>query len=132
MPVRPIDTILVDEQTAVTTELQSVVRSSSSEDRLRLTGIEVLGFIAVKVVIPIACGFVSRLLYEKYKDIQTGSQAERARKELLTADAGEVMNEQAMKVELVEMLTKEGLGRDKAERLIDNSVTRMKGRLLNR
>jgi hypothetical protein len=41
------------------------------EPVLELTGLEVLAFIGAKVAIPIVVSFVSRSLYDKYKDINS-------------------------------------------------------------
>jgi type III secretory pathway component EscU len=60
------------------------VMTTTGNDRgLNLTGVEVLGFLALKVLVPVACAFVKDLLYNEYKNLKTRKAANEAKRHLL-------------------------------------------------
>ena len=76
--------------------MNEALQSEPHGEGLKLTGLEVLGFLGLKIVIPICCGLVSRALFDKYKDLQTTKKAELAMQELLSQeDATRTANDAA-------------------------------------
>jgi hypothetical protein len=109
--------------------LRDLNEQNQNSERLKLTGLEIIGFLGAKLVIPIVSGFISRILYDKYKDMQTNSQAEEARKELLINQGVEnkdLVDEETMIRELSERLVAEGYSQEDAHRIVSESVKRIK------
>jgi hypothetical protein len=113
--------------------LRDLNEQNQNSERLKLTGLEIIGFLGAKLVIPIVSGFISRILYDKYKDMQTNSQAEEARKELLINQGVEnkdLVDEETMIRELSERLVAEGYSQEDAHRIVSESVKRIKQKFL--
>jgi hypothetical protein len=109
--------------------LRDLNERNQNSERLKLTGLEIIGFLGAKLVIPIVSGFISRILYDKYKDMQTNSQAEEARKEILINQGVEnkdIVDEGIMIQELSKRLVDEGYSQENAHRIVSESVGRIK------
>lgn len=61
----------------------NALNSGATGKGLNLTGIEVIGFLAVKILVPIVSAFVKDVLYEQYKKLTTRGAAEEAKHQLL-------------------------------------------------
>jgi hypothetical protein len=100
----------------------------SGAEGLKLVGTLVAGFIATKVLLPVLCGFTSRFLYDRYKDIQVTSQAERAREDLLTAkpinDSDRVASE-VLEREMTEKLMQDGLNEHRARTIVIDLIRKV-------
>jgi hypothetical protein len=66
-----------------TKALQLALASESDDEALKLTGLEVLAFIGLKIALPILTSFAKDAIYNKYKAIKTKKEAEAAKVELL-------------------------------------------------
>ena len=124
--------ILTEEESATVQDLRESFQSQEEKNRLKITGLEpIILFLATKVVVPIVSGFVSRALYNQYKDIQTESKAREAKKRLVTTvvKSGEEVDEKVMQVELAAILTQEGIPEELARRVIDRTIYRVKSRI---
>lgn len=112
--------------------MRGLYQSQGEVDQLQLTGLELLGFLAVKVVIPIACSLVGRILYDKYKDLQTDSQAQKAREEIVSSQnlayEGEPVGEQLVIQEVSAILVSEGISKEHAQRIVSESYNRIRGK----
>lgn len=121
-----IEAILGEEIAEVTAKLQQANTIDEAEEGSNLTGIEVLVFLAGKVVVPIFCGFVSRVLYEKYADLSTKVELDEA-KAALTEGASspvETIPVERVRVDAVQRLTTEGVPQDVAEGIVDEVIFR--------
>lgn len=118
---------LIDAQSQLTTkDLEALSMGSSGESGLRLTGLEVLGFIAVKAVIPIITGFVSREAWERWNKIRTKKEAARAEAELAGEPLTSPQVEPRMMVDsAILALVDEGIPRERAEELADSIYERV-------
>jgi hypothetical protein len=69
-------------EAATKTMLRNALEEKDRTGALGLTGIEVLVFLAAKVVVPIVCSFISSVLFNKYKDADTKRELAKARAEI--------------------------------------------------
>jgi len=113
------------EEEAVTDELATALGIPQGRESLKLTGMEFLGFLAAKIVIPITCGFVSRVLYDKYKDLKK-TDVEAARQELTYTEIqpSEAVNESVLCEEVTNHLAAEGLPEPDARRIVKRTIER--------
>ncbi len=104
---------------------------TSGDSALGLTGIEVLTFLAGKIVVPVLCACARDALYKAWKHIGTKADLEAAKK----AVSGEtVYSQMAVPVEtvaadLVEELRAEGVSREKAERVVALTISEVRGKI---
>jgi hypothetical protein len=101
------------------------------EERLKLTGLEILAFVGVKIALPIFCGLVSRVLYDAYKDFQTRSKAENALRELLEKQGldSEVVSDNEILKDAMTRLVDEGVDEEKAKEIAAQALIRIKRKL---
>ena len=59
--------------------LRDALEQKDRTGSLGLTGIEVLVFMAAKIVVPIVCSFISSVLFNKYKNAETKRELAEAR-----------------------------------------------------
>jgi hypothetical protein len=98
---------------------------------LKLTGLEIVGFLAVKVLIPIVCAFVKDVLYQKYKDLNTKKAAAEAKEQLLLA-AGPFslhIDRYTLVREVSQSLTTEGVPAALAQQIVEQTLTRVEKEL---
>jgi hypothetical protein len=100
---------------------------------LGLMGLEiVVVWIATKVVVPVACSIVSRVLYDRFKGLKTPIEAAQATAALGEA-AAEGLRDPAEKAvvlrELTEELVHEGVDRTLSLALIESAHDSLKSRL---
>ena len=79
---RKIDEAFLDKTQELVSHDLSELDAGKSKG-LKLTGLEILGFLAAKVLVPVVCAFVKDVLYQKYKDFKTNKAVTEARQELL-------------------------------------------------
>ena len=122
---------LLNEVTAsVENDLTQAAPEVSRGSSAHLTGLELMGFLALKVVLPIACGLVSRSIYDLYKHMQTKKQAAEAEKELLAKNApADPVDEATIQKDISEMLVREGLSESKATEVVQRALAQLKARL---
>ena len=122
---------LLNEVTAsVENELTQAAPEISRGSRAHLTGLEIMGFLALKVVLPIACGLVSRALYDLYKNMQTEKQAAEAKKELLAKDVpADPVDTATIQKDISDMLVREGLSESHASEVVQRAIAQMKIKL---
>lgn len=104
----------------------------STGDGLKLVGTLVAGFIATKVLLPILCGFTSRWLYDRYKDMQVTSQAKKAREELLSAKPvsdSERVAPELMEREMTEKLMQDGMEEAPARTIVRGCIRKVAERI---
>lgn len=120
---------LQEEEAAVEAQLQDLLSTSETDGALKLTGLEILGFLACKIVLPIACSFVGRVLYDKYKSMCVASQAAEARETVEKAvTTKDTVDEQTVIEELTSELTKEGVPEEVARQAVTDTYRRMEQR----
>jgi hypothetical protein len=119
---------LLAEEKVAQRRIQETAQSSKKGTGLNMPGLEtVVIFIAVKVVVPIVSGFLSRVLYDKYSNIQTNSDAEKARKAILaTEPQADTVDEKTMQEEVSKKLTEEGLPADLAKKIVSDTIQDVK------
>jgi hypothetical protein len=119
---------LLAEEKVAQRRIQETAESSKKGTGLNMPGLEtVVIFIAAKVVVPIVCGFLSRALYDKYSNIQTNSDAEKARKAILaTEPQADTVDEKTMQEEVSKTLTEEGLPADLAKKIVSDTIQDVK------
>jgi hypothetical protein len=122
-------TQIVEAETALLE--RELEEDATASDGLKLTGLEILAFIAVKVAIPIVCSFVSRELWERYERIRTHSQAQEARSELaqVQISASPGIDEDIVLAAVVESLVAEGVSPGDASRIALKSYKRLQAQL---
>jgi hypothetical protein len=74
--------IVAAHEEATKTMLRNALEEKDRTGSLGLTGVEVLIFLAAKVVVPIVCSFISSVLFNKYKDAETKRELATARTEI--------------------------------------------------
>lgn len=97
-------------------------RGDSTKEYLRLTGLEVLGWIAVKVALPIVIGMIRQELYDKYKKLKNKQEADAARRDLLDGTARTVVHnakKDALVAEAAASLQEEGIAPERARAIAD-------------
>jgi hypothetical protein len=120
--------MLEEEEEATGRELNEAL-DSSDDSGLKVLDVAILGFLAVKVVLPIATGFVGRELWERYNRIRTRRQAEEARRDLAGAKlTAAVVEEDDVIAGVVESLREEGVSPEDAERFARRAYERMRKR----
>lgn len=120
---------LEQEGGAVEAQLRDLLPTDETENELKLTGLEILGFLAAKIVVSIACSFVGRVIYDKYKNMQVNAQADQARKELEGAVAEEeAVEENTVIHDLTTVLKHEGVAEQVARQTVTDTYRRMKQR----
>ncbi len=108
--------------------------ASQDKDTLKLTGLDdIVIFLASRVVLPIAASFTSRVLYDKYKNMQTMSQAEQARQEIVTQPMGnqDLIDKQLVIEEISMKLLEEGISEIQAREIVAQVYTRLEQRYLD-
>jgi hypothetical protein len=122
----PID----EEREKVIRDLGEALGRDDRGDELQLTGAEVLGFLAVKVVVPVVASFVSRELWERYNRMRTRSKAKEAEAELKgMVPAVPAVDEPDVVSAIVDSLRDEGVPGDVAERVALDAYARFANRL---
>lgn len=74
--------IVAAHEAATRTMLRDALQEKDRTGALGLTGIEVLIFLAAKIVVPIVCSFISSVLFNKYKNAETKRELATARAEI--------------------------------------------------
>lgn len=99
-------------------------RATAKDKGLNLPGAEIVViFLAGKVVLPIICGMISRVLYDKFKNIQTKSDADAARKAIAQASAqNEPVDRATIQKEVTKSLADEGLPPVVAEKIVKETM----------
>jgi hypothetical protein len=99
-------------------------RATAKDKDLKLPGAEVVAlFLAGKVVLPIICGMISRVLYDKFKNIQTKSDADAARKAIVQAPAQDKpVDRGTIQTEVTKSLVDEGLPPAAAEKIVKETI----------
>lgn len=69
-------------EAATKTMLRDALQQKDRTGSLGLTGIEVLVFMAAKIVVPIVCSFISSVLFNKYKNSETKRELAEAKAEI--------------------------------------------------
>lgn len=116
-----------DEAAAVRTAVNEALQAESGGEGLKLTGLEVLGFLGLKIVIPICCGLVSRALFDKYKDVQTVKKAELAMQELLNQqDTADQVSDDEILNHTIGRLIDEGVPKARARAIAQETLKRIK------
>jgi hypothetical protein len=121
--------VIDTEREEVTRELGEAL-GGSGEGQLELTGAEVLGFLALKVAVPVVASFISRELWERYNRMRTRAQARRAEEELKDAAVVEPAVAEADVVRAVaDSLRDEGVPGEVAERVAERAYARVARRV---
>jgi hypothetical protein len=117
------------EEEAAKREIEEAL--DAGDDRgLKLVPLAVLAFIGVKVALPVATGFVSRELWERYNHIKTHAQADKARAALTAAvPEGDPVDEESVVAPVVKSLREEGVEAELAERVARRAYARMQTRV---
>lgn len=112
-----------------TSDLRGVILKPSSGNVLNLAGLAFFTFLGAKVVLPIACGFVSRVLYDKYKNL-TKSGVEAARADLGAPSSGpyDPVELDVIRGDITASLVAEGIPQDKAVQVVERAIGRFQGR----
>lgn len=119
-----------EEAEAVKVAVNDALQAESDGERLKLTGLEVLAFLGLKIVIPICCGMVSRVLFDKYKDLQTTKKAELAMQELMDqSDASDPVSDEEILSHTIERLMDEGVPKAPARQIAQETLKRIKERV---
>lgn len=118
---------LARQEQAAAQHLREVLGLSPAGAALNLTGLEFLAFLGAKVALPIACGFVSRLLYDKYTDLKK-SKVDAARKELaaMPLDRREPVEESRILADQTRVLVDEGIPEAEAKVVVERAIMRLK------
>ena len=106
-----------------TKALQLALASESEDEALKLTGLEVLAFIGLKIALPILTSFAKDAIYNKYKTIKTKKEAEAAKVELLAHQdplAPKVAKEIVV-ADMTKVLTHEGFSEQKAKLIVEHT-----------
>ncbi|HKS26429.1 MAG TPA: hypothetical protein VJS44_01355 [Pyrinomonadaceae bacterium] len=123
------DEIEKEERDAVE-RLRGLEQSGGRKRELKLTGLEILAFIGAKIVVPIITGFISRAIYEKYKDAHTASKLEEARREILASQPGQdPVDEQTIKEDISAILVREGIPQAQAEKVVAETLESIKAKM---
>jgi hypothetical protein len=112
---------------ALEKEIEAELGKDKKRPGLQLEILIVGGFIATKTLLPILCGFVSRLLYDKYKGLQTTQEAEHAKRELLQSQISahsEVPREEVLR-DMTSKLAEDGIGSERAQKLVERTIDRV-------
>jgi hypothetical protein len=126
------ESVLNEITASVEKELSQAVPASSRPGSAHLTGLEIVGFMALKVVLPIACGLVSRSLYDLYKNMQTKKTAAKAKTELLVKhEVTDPVDDATMQQDLSAMLVREGIPESSASEIVRQAITQLKTKLAN-
>jgi hypothetical protein len=112
-------------------ELNAALTVEGQEDKLGMPGIEtILGFIAIKIVVPAIASFVGRVLYDKYLAIRTTSLAEEGLVEISTVSQ---MPQQSAPVapeiviaDLTRVAVAEGVAEEDARELVTKLLERLR------
>ncbi|MCY1058934.1 hypothetical protein [Nannocystis sp. SCPEA4] len=119
-----LDKFVAEQENGVLTRLQQASGVDEAEDGSNLTGIEVLAFLAGKIVVPIVCGFVSRWLYEKYANIGKRKELDEAKVALAVQSYGSspAVPVEVVRAEALRRLANEGVPLDIAAATVDEVI----------
>ena len=108
----------------VSKDLSELTASDSSRG-LKLTGLEVLGFLAAKVCVPIFCAYVKDVLYDKYKTLKTKKEVAEAKQQLLQS-AGPFklqIDRDTLIRDMAQSLTAEGVPSELASKTVQHALS---------
>ena len=120
-----IDEDLFNKAAETVSEDLSELTASDSTRGLKLTGLEVLGFLAAKVFVPILCAYVKDVLYDKYKNLKTKKEAAEAKQQLLQS-AGPFklqIDPDILIRDLAQSLTAEGVPAELASKTVQHALS---------
>lgn len=102
--------------------------ANRSQGKLKLTGLEVLAFIAVKVALPMATGMMGRALYDKVKPIKKQSDADAIRVVLLAPPpkGADPVDEATLVADAVARLREEGIDEEQARKIAKEMVQQIR------
>jgi len=128
--MRNVAALIEQETSAAQSDLTSGPEGEGTD--LPLLGLAVVAaWIAAKVVVPMVCAFVSRLLYDKYKEISRPSQVAQA-----VADLESQADDTTIPVDEAEVITNainsmiaEGVAAETAHAVAESTYTRLSHRL---
>lgn len=112
----------------------NALSSGATGKGLNLTGIEVISFLAAKMLVPIVAAFVKDVLYEKYKNLRTRGAAEEAKQQLLKS-AGPFklqIDRSTIIREMSESLCEEGVPASVAQKAAEDTLKYVEEALISR
>ena len=85
---------------------------------------EVLGFLAAKIVVPIVCAFIKDAVYKKYKKLQTKAAAEKAKQALLGSKGPFklAVDREVLVPDMVQSLVSEGVDPEVAKNTVNQVI----------
>jgi hypothetical protein len=113
----------ISKSEADATKALQLALASESDEALKLTGLEVLAFIGLKIALPILTSFAKDAIYNRYKAIKTKKEAEAAKVELLAHQdplAPKVAKEIVV-ADMTKVLTHEGFSEQKAKLIVEHT-----------
>jgi hypothetical protein len=99
-------------------------RADRKQPALSVTGLEVLAFVAGKIVVPIVCAFAKDVLFEQYKRIRSKKELQQARAELAKQELqrAPTIDLEILRKEAIAAALEEGLSEDRARALVDQAL----------
>jgi D-aminopeptidase len=91
---------------------------------LKITGLEILAFVAGKIVVPIVIAFAKDVLLDEYKRIRNKKQLDQARDALAKAELAPKPRRDLKTVrdEAIAAAIEEGLSEERARLLVDGAI----------
>jgi hypothetical protein len=125
------NTDLLDLHAELERDLLPEFTSTKDPSRLKLEATIVVGFVTTKILLPIICGFLGRLLYDRYKSMQTTSEADQATAEILnyTDFSADVVPIDEIINDMTDKLIEDGVAKERAEQIIARIITAVKQKL---
>ena len=118
---------LASDEAYVSEQLRVAGLAPSARDDLKLTGLEVIAFMAMQIALPIACGLISSVLYDQFRRIDNAATARTARTALTEADGtvSRPVDVETLRKDAAATMVQQGIDKATAERLAADIVQRM-------
>jgi hypothetical protein len=116
--------IVAAHEAATKTMLRDELKQKDRTGALGLTGIEVLVFLAAKIVVPIVCSFISSALFNKYKNAETKRELAKAKAEIAKHEGPLTpqVDRAAVIDSIVAGLLREGVPREVAAGVVERTL----------
>jgi len=116
--------VVAAHEAATKTMLRDELKQKDRTGALGLTGIEVLVFLAAKIVVPIVCSFISSALFNKYKNAETKRELAKAKAEIAKHEGPLTpqVDRAAVIDSIVAGLLREGVPREVAAGVVERTL----------
>ena len=98
---------------------------------LKFTGLEILAFVAGKIVVPIVIAFAKDVLLDQYKRIRNRKQLDQARDAVAKAELGPAPRRdlQTVRDEAIAAAIEEGLSEERARALVERAIDSVRAKV---